>query len=138
MKIFVKGSAYVDVVEDSYENGEQPGTGFKFDVNFNGTYSTIERLLAEVHSTLPYFSPDPTMWLGLPESYGDMATIQSDALVSVDEYSEDIEEPTPDEIQAWKRGEIKLYNTHISIPIMVGEIRNATYEDFAEMGIEGY
>ena len=138
MSIYVRHTAYVDVVENSYENGEQPGTEFEFDWDFNGTYRRIDDLISVVNEEMPYFSDVPSDWLGLPESWGDVATIQCDALVSVDEYSEYIEEASKDEIEAWKRGEIKLYNAHISVPVEIGEIRNITYDDFEEMGIEGY
>ena len=136
MSIYVRREAEVEVTEYSYTEGESLHPEYTFDFDVKGMYNMIQDLINELHKYLPYFSDSIDNWVGLPESWGEMATLQSDALVSLDSYSGYLTEASKEEIEKWKRGELKLYNTHIFVPVEIGEIRNITYDDFEEMGIE--
>ena len=125
MKIYVDGKAVVDVYEDDYNEGEGDYVnGWDFDIR--GAYDTIQQL---VNKLAEYgFSENPDDYVFLD------GTIQSDAFQDADGM-----EPSDADIEAWKRGEIQLYNAHLVLPLGVGSaIHQMTEEEAEAFGLSVY
>ncbi len=118
MKIYVEGKAIVDVYEDSYNEGEGDYVnGWDFDIR--GSFDTIQQLVTKLAEY--GFSDNPNDYVYLD------GTLQSDAFQDADGI-----EPSNSDIEAWKRGEITLYNAHLVLPLGVGSAIHQMTEDEAE------
>ena len=127
LKIIVRSKGYVEVYEDSYEQGEGAYVnGWDFDVR--GTYDTFQDLIDAIENATYCFTNRPDNYVFLD------GTIQTDAIVD-----EDNEEPSDRQLQAWKRGEYELYAARLVLPIEVGAESHEMTEEEAEMfGISIY
>ena len=104
LTIFTDDYAHIELCEDSYEKGEL-GFFTEYDVSIDGEYKSAEALINDiVTNTYGIYTKDIHDYICDTEQH----CLQSDALVT-----EDSELPTDEEIDMWKRGEIKLYNAHL-------------------------
>ena len=124
-------SASVDATEDSYEEGELDfANSWSIDSLRNKTFNNVDELVAAVHDAEWVFSADKS-------DYGYIdGRIDSDATVT-DKY----EIPTEDEYEAWKRGELMLYNAHLMIYVTMvpaGMDHKMTEDEARSFGLEIY
>lgn len=127
VKILVKSKAYVEVYEDDYEEGEGDyANAWDFDVR--GEYDSAEELVKAIAKNSFIFSDKVKDY-----SFID-STIQTSAFVNNDN-----EEPSKAEIEAWKNGELKLYNAYLSVLVscVMGE-HEMTEDEAEEFGFEIY
>lgn len=123
-QIIVNSKGYVDVYEDDYEKGEGAHVN-TYEVDVRGTYGSIQELVSAISS------------YGFSENTDDYGYIDgrifSDAMVDVDN-----DEPSEQQIEAWKRGQETLYAARVDIPVSVGDIHEMTEAEAEEFGIEIY
>lgn len=122
--------ADVDVHEDSWEEGELDYVN-SWDLNHelaNKTFNTVDELIKAVADTSFCFSDDKGYY-----AYID-GHIDTDATVNADN-----EEPSNEEYEAWKRGEIMLYNAYLRIGVTMvptGMEHKMTEEEAESFGLQ--
>ena len=128
MKIFTSGTAYVDIYEDSYEQGEL-GYVQTWDFPIGTEFDSAEELIKNIASSASIFSDDIRNYL-----VSEDGMLYSDATVNVDN-----EEPDEAEMEAWRRGELTLYNAHLGIALKVGSgVHEMTYDEAEAFGFDTY
>ena len=128
MKIFTSGTAYVDIYEDSYEQGEL-GYVQTWDFPIGTEFDSAEELIKNIASSASIFSDDIRNYL-----VSEDGMLYSDAMVNVDN-----EEPDEAEMEAWRRGELTLYNAHLGIALKVGSgVHEMTYDEAEAFGFDTY
>lgn len=119
--------ADVEIVVDDYERGELDFVN-RFSMSITGNaYYTIEELLDAINTEMSVFTTNKEYY-----NYID-GRIDTDATVN-DKY----EEPTEEEYEMWKRGELTLYNAHLCCAITMvpaGLDHELTEEEAAAFGI---
>lgn len=100
--------AYVEVYEDDYEEGEGKMTQ-SYDLPLTkGVFDTVEDLRKEVAK---YF-------LNEIKLYYDEDGEQFLTALNITEQGD---EPTDEDLEAWRNGECKLLSMYISVPVQVAE-----------------
>lgn len=124
VKFLVNNKCYVDVFEDSYEEGELGYVnGWDFDIR--GSYDSLQDIINAVYKETYIFSKDLKYW-----GYGEELGLYTDATVNVEN-----EEPSSSEMKSFKNGEINLYNAHVQFEVeIVSEphiMTNTEFETFS-------
>jgi len=115
----------ISVYEDSYEDGEGKFVN-AYDLGMNKKY-TLKELMKEF--SYFGFSDDPKDYM-----FGDhngYSEIVSDCM-----QNKNGDEPTKDEIEAWKKDEIILYNARLSAHIYEVGVHDVSFEDAKEIGFD--
>lgn len=120
LRIFVPSNCYVDVVVDSYEQGEGEQVN-SWNFAIADSFKTAQELIDDIAESSFIFSSDINDYVFLDGS------LQTDATVNGDN---DI--PTQEELEAWKRGELELYVAHLWVRLDVGASTHMMTEDEAE------
>ena len=119
--------ADVDIVVDDYEEGELDSVN-RFSLGIDGeVYNTIDDLLIAINYAMDVFTTNPS------DYYYIDGRIDTDATVN-----KAYEEPTDEEYEMWKRGELELYNAHLCCAIRMvptGGEHDLTEEEAAAEGI---
>lgn len=115
----------ITVYEDSYEEGEGDYVNH-YNLDIRGKYS-----FKDLMKQLSYygFSNNPKDYF-----FGDIngySSIESDCMQNADG-----EEPSKSEIEAWKKGEITLYNAHLFAHIYKIGVSDLSWEDADELGFD--
>lgn len=120
VKFVVNKKCYVDVYEDSYEEGELDyANGWDFDIR--GSYDSLQDIINAVYKETYIFSKDLKYW-----EYDEDLGLYTDATVNVENG-----EPSSSEMKAFKNGEINLYNAHVQFRVeIVSEPHIMTYTEF--------
>ena len=129
-KILVKWCT-VDVHEDDYEEGEGAYVQ-SYDLDLEGLeriYESIQALIKDIWGQSAF--SDSIRDYAFTDANG--GEIFSDVTLN-----DDNDVPSSEEIEAWKRGKLKLYNHHLSCGIELITTRPMTNEDAEEMGLEVY
>lgn len=119
----------IEADEDSYTEGEV-GYGWSYDLNHlvGNTYTTLKELISDIASYDPVFSDDPNDWVFIDGRLDTDAEINGDGL-----------EPTKDEYQRWKDGDLKLYVAHMMVGVKVFEsVHELTEEEAEAEGFSAY
>lgn len=120
LTIYVPSYCYVDVMVDSYEQGEgEQVNSWTFQVADG--FRTAQELIDDIAESSGIFSNDINDYVVLDSS------LQTDATVNAEN---DI--PTEEELEAWKRGELELYVAHLWVGLQVGSKTHDMTEDEAE------
>lgn len=120
LTIYVPSYCYVDVMVDSYEQGEgEQVNSWTFQVADG--FRTAQELIDDIAESSGIFSNDINDYVVLDSS------LQTDATVNAEN---DI--PTEEELEAWKRGELELYVAHLWVRLQVGSKTHDMTEDEAE------
>lgn len=123
----------IEVAEDSWTEGELEYVN-SWDLNYelkNKTFNTIDELVQAVADASYCFSNDKANYY-----FFDTGRIDTDATVNADN-----EEPSVDELAAWKRDEIMLYNAHLRIGVTmvpIGMDHKMTEEEAKSFGLPIY
>lgn len=120
LKILTSGIAYVEVYEDSYEQGEgefSDSWEFRIDTQFDNSQEMID----DISDSVGIFTKNLSDYVFLDGS------LQTDA--TVNEFNEI---PTDEEVEAWTRGEKKLYVAHLWVGLEVGGGSHQMTDDEAE------
>ena len=120
LRIFVPSDCYVDVLVDSYEQGEGEQVN-SWNFVIADSFKTAQELIDDIAESSFIFSNDINDYVFLDGS------LQTDATVNADN---DI--PTQEELEAWKRGELELYVAHLWVRLDVGATTHMMTEDEAE------
>ena len=122
---FLVNKCFVDVYEDSYEEGE-----LDWEKNYNVSFDrpcTLDELMRKLSSY--GFSDDPSDYMWWNENkYSELMT---DALLC-----EDDTEPSKRELEDWKNGELKLYTHRLSMNIQLIDVRDLDAKDAKEFGFQ--
>ena len=124
---FLVNKCFVDVYEDSYEEGELDWEN-NYYISFDGTY-TLDELMKKLSNY--GFSNNPKDYVWWDENK--FSELITDALLCEDET-----EPSKKELEMWQNGEIKLYNHHLSMNIQLIDVRDLTDKDAKEFGFSLY
>jgi len=120
LTIYVPSYCYVDVMVDSYEQGEgEQVNSWTFQVADG--FRTAQDLIDDIAESSGIFSNDINDYVVLDSS------LQTDATVNVDNMI-----PTDAEIEAWKRGELELYVAHLWVNLQVGSATHDITDEEAE------
>lgn len=118
--IYVPSYCYVDVMVDSYEQGEgEQVNSWTFQVADG--FRTAQELIDDIAESSGIFSNDINDYVVLDSS------LQTDATVNAEN---DI--PTEEELEAWKRGELELYVAHLWVRLQVGSATHDITDEEAE------
>jgi hypothetical protein len=99
----------VTVNEDSFEEGESIENFSEYDEKVGKVYNSMENLLKDMNRIMgTEYSKDDFDF-----ETGEGRNIQTDVLVD-----EDFIPPYANEVEKWKKGELKLYNAHYSFYVM--------------------
>ena len=122
---FLVNKCFVDVYEDSYEEGE-----LDWEKNYYISFDrpcTLDELMRKLSSY--GFSDDPSDYMWWNENkYSELMT---DALLC-----EDDTEPSKRELEDWKNGELKLYTHRLSMNIQLIDARDLDSKDAKEFGFQ--
>ena len=122
---FLVNKCFVDVYEDSYEEGE-----LDWEKNYYISFDrpcTLDELMRKLSSY--GFSADPSDYMWWNENkYSELMT---DALLC-----EDDTEPSKRELEDWKNGELKLYTHRLSMNIQLIDARDLDAKDAKEFGFQ--
>lgn len=124
LQILVEGLMGFDE-EDSWEEGQIPGTGGSFDdyAHLTGKkYDSFEKLMEDMNQN---YSIAPKL-----ENYIAFEDGRVEAQETVDG---DGGRPSPKELEAWKRGEVKMYARSVSIYIELVEPTTPTVDEMSQM-----
>lgn len=132
-KIYVK-DFWCETVEDSYEGGETGENSFAWndrDMRFENPaegYATVAEALAAVCKA-NYFDFDIDSWTSFADESGedDFGRFDSDVLVLAGN-----SEASQHEIERWRKGEIPLWNCHITVHLEVRTVRKMTKDDLVD------
>lgn len=120
LTIYVPSYCYVDVLVDSYEQGEgEQVNSWTFQVADG--FQSAQELINDIADSSGIFSDDINDYVVLDSS------LQTDATVNAEN-----EIPTEEELEAWKRGELELYVAHLWVRLQVGSKTHDMTEDEAE------
>lgn len=120
LTIYVPSYCYVDVMVDSYEQGEgEQVNSWTFQVADG--FRTAQELIDDIAESSGIFSNDINDYVVLDSS------LQTDATVNAENGI-----PTEEELEAWKRGELELYTAHLWVRLQVGSKTHDMTEDEAE------
>lgn len=120
LTIYVPSYCYVDVMVDSYEQGEgEQVNSWTFQVD--DAYSSGQALINSIADASGIFSDNIDDYVVLDSS------LQTD--VTVNAYNEI---PTEEELEAWKRGELELYVAHLWVRLQVGSATHDITDEEAE------
>lgn len=109
-KFFIE-SWSAESTEDNWENGESLHVDSSWDgkdIPVNGNFDTVEKAIEAVCKA-NYFTFDPENWV----AFKDESILHGDVLV--DENNEEARDP---DIAAWKKGEKRLWNCHLTVKVM--------------------
>ena len=129
MKIIVNQPGTIDVIEDDWNGGylEQINV---WDFNVDGTYNSAEELIERIqNATGMFFGFKPADFM--LNDFNGYSMLTTSQMVNVDN-----DKPTEAEYEDWKKGKIKLYSADLSLPVMVGELRDMSREDADEFGFD--
>lgn len=119
--------ADVETAVDDYEEGELDSVD-RFSLGIDGeVYNTIDDLLIAINYAMDVFTTNPSDYCYID------GRIDTDATVN-----ENNEEPSEEEYEMWKRGELTLYNAHLFCAITMvptGLEHSLTEEEAAAEGI---
>ena len=124
--------AEVDVHENSWEEGELDYVN-SWDLNYeleDKTFDTVDELIKTVSDVTFCFPNDKNYYCYID------GRIDGDVTVN-----EDNEEPSNEELEAWKRGELMLYNAHLRIGVTMvptGMEHKMTEEEAENFGLQIY
>lgn len=119
------GKAWVDVYEDSYEEGEGNQVS-SYDISLKGSY-TLKELMKEF--SYYGFSDKPSDYgCWYENGYSELMT---DALLC-----EDNTEPSKSELESWKKGELELFTHRMSCHLQIGQIKDLNDEDMKNCGFQ--
>ena len=122
---FLVNKCFVDVYEDSYEEGE-----LDWEKNYYISFDrpcTLDELMRKLSSY--GFSDDPSDYMWWNENkYSELMT---DVLLC-----EDDTEPSKRELEDWKNGELKLYTHRLSMNIQLIDARDLDAKDAKEFGFQ--
>ena len=122
---FLVNKCFVDVYEDSYEEGELDWEK-NYHISFDRPY-TLNELMKKLSSY--GFSDDPSDYMWWNENkYSELMT---DALLC-----EDDTEPSKRELEDWENGELKLYTHRLSMNIQLIDVRDLDAKDAKEFGFQ--
>ena len=122
---FLVNKCFVDVYEDSYEEGELDWEN-NYYISFDRP-CTLDELMRKLSSY--GFSDDPSDYMWWNENkYSELTT---DALLC-----EDNTEPIKRELEDWKNGELKLYTHRLSMNIQLIDVRDLDAKDAKEFGFQ--
>lgn len=119
--LIVKSKAYVDITEDDYEQGALD-TVNSWDFDVRGTYRNAKELVSAIAKESFVFSEDVNDYYILD------GALHTSAMVDNDNYV-----PDEEQVDAWKRGEEKLYIADMYLSIEVGCASHDITDDEAEM-----
>ena len=126
LKIFAD-ICYIDVYEDGYETGEGKYIE-QWTESLSGEYNNLQELIDELHDINEFCTTDLGNYVFFD---GRLCT---DATTN-----RDYEEPTEDELEKFKSGEINLCLIHIDIPLEVGvKPHTMTDAEAEQFGAEVY
>jgi len=109
-KFFVE-SWYAESVETSWENGEDTKVVSAWDgkdVPVNGNFDSVEEAVEAVCKA-NYFDFNDEYWV----AFVDESTLHGDVLVD-----EENSQAESSDIEAWKKGEKRLWNCHLTVKVM--------------------
>ena len=122
---FLVNKCFVDVYEDSYEEGE-----LDWEKNYYISFDrpcTLDELMRKLSSY--GFSDDPSDYMWWNENK--FSELMTDALLC-----EDDTEPSKRELEDWKNGELKLYTHRLSMNIQLIDARDLDAKDAKEFGFQ--
>lgn len=120
LKILTSGIAYVEVYEDSYEQGEGEFSD-SWEFRIGTQFDNSQEMIDDISDSVGIFTKNLSDYVFLDGS------LQTDA--TVNEFNEI---PTDEEVEAWTRGEIKLYVAHLWVGLEVGGGSHQMTDDEAE------
>jgi len=127
MHIIIDSKAYVDVTEDDFEQGEVGPYVNSWEFDVRGEYNSIGELVRAISENSYVFSED------VGDYYYMDGSIRTSATVDVDN-----SKPTDAQIDAWQRGEEKLYVADMYLDIKVGTVHEMTEDEARDFGISIY
>jgi hypothetical protein len=124
------GNAYVEMYEDNYENGKGDFVSH-WEVNSNGIYDDVLTLLDEVANRGAVF---------VTKDLRNYAFDAYNSKIFTDVLTDDGGYPAnKNDVEAWKNGELTLYNCRLFIPIkVISDPRDMTAEEAKQLGLEVY
>lgn len=134
---FYVKSYMCESIEDDYEKGEIGGvcscwTGKEFpsrDMKFKSVEEALKQVLVE-----QYFDGDASSWYDFFKDSGDEDDRgRFDCDVTVDDGNS---AATDSQIEAWKKGKLKLYNCHIVVQIGIRSEREISDEEYEEIELD--
>ena len=122
-KIIVSERGFVDIFEDSYENGQGDNVN-TWDFDVRGEYDTFEDLVLAIDKVLDFgLNADDFVYID--------GLIQSSASVDADNYPAD-----DNDFELFKRGELDLYIADVYLAVNVGDTHVMTSDEAESFGIE--
>lgn len=130
MKIVVNDLGIIDITEDDWNDGYLEHVNV-WNFSVQGTYDSAEQLIKAIQNATGMFYGLKPADFAL-DDYKPFSSLRASELVNVDN-----ESPSEDEIERWKKGEIKLYAADLTLPVMVAEeLRDMSREDADEFGFD--
>ena len=127
MHIIIDSKAYVDVTEYDFEQGAVGPYVNSWEFDVRGEYNSIGELVRAISENSYVFSED------VGDYYYMDGSIRTSATVDVDN-----SKATDAQIDAWQRGEEKLYIADMYLDIKVGTVHEMTEDEARDFGISIY
>lgn len=126
--IFIE-HAMMEVAEDDYERGEIGPRQMVWSSDSIGMASDLAGIVAGIQVHGPNVPEDPSAWIAFEDG-----RLDCNFLVDSENYR-----AYPADIEAWKRGEKKLYSATVYVLISFAEVWKPTDEEIAKrLGVETY
>ena len=121
LKIVVSKKGTIDFCEDSYEHGELAEVSYT-DFDVRGIYNSPEELVKAIQS-------NTGMYYGLePSDFG----FYDGAIETSDLVDKDNSQPSEEQKELWRKGELKLYAAYLWLPVEVVSDRHEMTEEEAK------
>ena len=122
-KILVRSNAFVDIMEDDYEQGATGSYINQWDFDVRGEYDSAQALVDAIEKNSYVFSNN------LQDYYVLDGALHTSAMVDNDN-----EIPSDSQIEAWKRGEETLYIAEMYLSLEIGAVHDMTDDEAESFG----
>lgn len=122
-KILVRSNAFVDIMEDDYEQGATGSYINQWDFDVRGEYDSAQALVDAIEKNSYVFSNN------LQDYYVLDGALHTSAMVDNDN-----EIPSDSQIEAWKRGEETLYIADMYLSLEIGAVHDMTDDEAESFG----
>ena len=122
-KILVRSNAFVDIMEDDYEQGATGSYINQWDFDVRGEYDSAQALVDAIEKNSYVFSNNLQDYYVLDGALHTSATVDNDNEI-----------PSDSQIEAWRRGEETLYKAGMYLSLEIGAVHDMTDDEAESFG----
>ena len=122
-KILVRSNAFVNIMEDDYEQGATGSYINQWDFDVRGEYDSAQALVDAIEKNSYVFSNNLQDYYVLDGALQTSATVDNDNEI-----------PSDSQIEAWRRGEETLYIADMYLSLEIGAVHDMTGDEAESFG----